>query len=432
MRRRLLRAITVVAALTVTLFGIPLAIAVSQLYQNDEVIRLEREAAQAGQQVGLEVGGGDPVELPSGRSGSIVGLYDRQGRRIEGRGPRRGDAIVTRALAGTVADSVSSDQLVVGVPVSRAERIIGVVRAARARSYATSRAHRAWIVMLGLGGVAVAVAALSAVVLSRRLARPIERLSGSAARLGSGNFALVEQRSGIPEIDAADAALRRTAQRLAGVLGRERAFSADASHQLRTPLAALRLDIETELIGDPEPRARAVLERSLIQVDRLQETTTALLQLARDAPRGGAATDVAAVLSDARDHWQSTLAARGRPLRVLTPADLAPVSISASALKEILAVLLDNATSHGSGVVNVTVRQAHDVVRIDVTDEGSGVANEPDLFRRRAAGGGGHGIGLTLARSLAEAEGGRLSYAAAAQTTTFTLMLTTQPVTSSR
>jgi signal transduction histidine kinase len=83
---------------------------------------------------------------------------------------------------------------------------------------------------------------------------------------------------------------------------------------------------------------------------------------------------------------------------------------SAAAVRQILAVLVDNSVQHGAGTVTVTARDAGGALAVDVSDQGSGLAVPADqLFARRAPGASGHGIGLALARSLAEAEGGRLS-----------------------
>src|SRR6185295_12731300 len=115
------------------------------------------------------------------------------------------------------------------------------------------------------------------------------------------------------EVDEVGAALDATAARLDELLQRERAFSADASHQLRTPLQALRIELEAaELRGDAPPEVQTALR----QVDRLEATIATLLAVARDVPRRGSAIDMGAVLEAARDRWHGPLAAESRPLRV--------------------------------------------------------------------------------------------------------------------
>src|SRR4051812_20561579 len=114
-------------------------------------------------------------------------------------------------------------------------------------------------------------------VLGRRLAVPLERLARAARRLGQGDFASRAPRGGVAEADEIAAALDDTARRLGDLVARERAFSAGASHQLRTPLAALRIELEAlELRSEAPPE----LARALAQVERLQTTIDTLLAVA--------------------------------------------------------------------------------------------------------------------------------------------------------
>jgi signal transduction histidine kinase len=129
-----------------------------------------------------------------------------------------------------------------------------------------------------------------------------------------------------------------------------------------------------------------------------------------------------ALLEEVRQNWHADLAARGRPLRIETAPEPPVCLASTAAVRQILDVLVDNAVRHGAGAVTLVVRESGDALAIDVIDEGTVIGDDSgDLFRRRTAASG-HGIGLAMARSLAEADGGRLLLGRPSPPT-FTLLL---------
>jgi signal transduction histidine kinase len=313
----------------------------------------------------------------------------------------------------------------VAVPLVTNERVSGVVRATRGDEAVEARSRRAWLGLAGVAAGLIAAAALAAAALGRRLARPLERLAGSARRLGDGDFSARAPTSGVAELDGVGAALNVTAQRLDELLSRERAFSSDASHQLRTPLAALRIELEAmELRALDAPE----LPAALAQVDRLQATIDTLLNAARDIRPRDARSDLRALLDEAEPRWRAALAADSRPVRTLVRARAAVAAASPAVVAEVLEVLVSNARIHGAGAVTVVVRDAPGGLAVDVCDEGRGLTGPPeDAFGRRSESGDGHGIGLALARSLAHSEGGRLSVTDPGPGPVFTLLLRSAP-----
>jgi len=406
-RRRLILSIAAVAALAVLLLAIPLGIVLGRHYRDEELLRLQRDTVAATREIDVPSTRGDRVELP--RSSDRLTVYDRAGRRVAGPGPPSAPPMVRATLQrGKLAEASPGGELTVAVPLLAGERVTGAVLAQRSDHAAVHDTRGAWLV-LGLVALGIiAAAALAAALLGRRLAQPLERLSVAARRLGDGDFSVRSERSGVLELDQVSAAIDATAERLDKLLRRERAFSADASHQLRTPLQALRLELEAvELRPDAPPEVAA----AIAQVDRLTATIDTLLAVARDAgPRQGT-TDLGELLDDAELRWRGSLAAAGRPLRVRVRTPDTKARASAPVVSEVLDVLLGNAERHGDGAVTVTLQRRDGWLALDVTDEGDGFADTTTAFDRRSGDGSGHGIGLALARSLADAEGGRLTIA---------------------
>jgi signal transduction histidine kinase len=422
--RRIFGAILGVAVLAVAAFGVPLAVAIEQAVRGQATSRLAVEAARAGADVPADfVTSQDLVDLPASTDGSRLALYDPAGRRRAGDGPERSDAIVRRALGGEVASGVSGDALVVAVPLTENGHVYGGVRGALPEDGVEAPVRWLWTAMAVLGLVTIALAAVVGRWLAGRLGRPVAGLADSAARLGDGDFSIHAGRSGVRELDAAAAAIETTAERLGSALARERAFSSHASHQLRTPITALRVGLETAQLT-PNADPGQAIAKALEQVDRLETTVEDLLLLARDRPVAREPLAVQPLLDEVEHAWRGRLAADARPLRVRTEADLPPVRASAPAVRQVLNVLLDNALKHGRGAVEVHARAAGSGVVIEVQDEGPGIAGDPEaVFHARARGAPNGGIGLTLARSLAEVEGGRLLLHAPGPRPTFSLVL---------
>ncbi|MCW2991731.1 MAG: sensor histidine kinase [Solirubrobacterales bacterium] len=419
MRRRLALTIAAVATVAIVLFALPLAAVLHRSYLDEELLRLQRDTVAATRQIDAAAPSGDPVELPSG--GDVLTVYDAGGRRIAGPGPAQADGLVREALAnGRPATRRSGGALLAAIPLLSNERVAGAVLATRSDDRVDRDTRRAWLLLAALAIVLIGLAAFAAVLFGRRLSAPLERLADAARRLGSGDFSVRAPRSGVGEIDAVGTALDSAAARLEDMVGRERSFSADASHQLRTPLAALRLELEAMALDDER---NVGLQAAIAQVDRLQSTIHTLLAVAREPSEGDAVADLVALVDDALERWRGPLAGAGRALRS-TPAE-GPTEVRArpGVVSEILDVLLDNATRHGAGEVLVAVRSLDGLVAVDVGDQGPGFADPEAAFTRRSGESPGHGIGLALARALAHAEGGRLSITAPGPRPVLSLLL---------
>ncbi|MGY1621970.1 sensor histidine kinase [Geodermatophilus sp. SYSU D00965] len=415
MRTRIIGVALLASVLAICLFGLPLGAGVLQYALQHERSHLVSIASDVAIEVSADVDDRDPVDpealadLGDDDRVRYAAVYDEGGDRLAGSVPTVDDEVLAAALGGEVSSGTDDGVLVAAVPVTHSEDVIGAVLVTSSRGAVLGEVVLVWAGMAGLAVAAVVMAWLVGRRQARRLAGPLEDLEDRARRLGDGDFSVRSRRGGIEEIDSVGAALDATAARLDDMLARERAFSADASHQLRTPLAGLRLRLEAALEqtdADPRPAIAA----SLVDADRLEATIEELLTLARAGQGGQAApVDLHALLGELAPEWGARLALHRRDLAVHVEPATPEAWASTAAVRQVLAVLLDNAITHGRGTVTVAVREAAGAVAIDVRDEGPGVpADDGRLFARRADRRDGHGIGLALARRLAESAQGRL------------------------
>ncbi|WP_018681585.1 sensor histidine kinase [Actinokineospora enzanensis] len=397
MRKRIILLALAAAILATTLFGLPLALSIAKYYLHNERAELERVAAR----VAIS-----RTTIPAEFQDDTIAWYSPSGIRTLGSGPPTADQAVQEATEhNEVTHHTTTTEMVVAVPAET-----GTVRVATPIGEVIRQTGLTWLAMTVLAALALTLSWLAARRMAARLAHPLETLTTAARSLGNGDFTVRTARTGIPEIDSVGASLDSTAHRLGETLDRERAFSANASHQLRTPLTGLRLQLESALQDphtDPYDTIRACLETT----DRLERTVDDLLTLARATPTA-AETDLPTLLAETRTAWE---AHHDRPLHITAHGAPDPHASSA-AVRQILQVLLDNAQTHGTGAVTITARDAGETLAIDVADEGA----FPDLDPFAP----GDGIGLPLARRLAEAEGGRLVLASTTPTR-FTLLLPT-------
>lgn len=431
LRARILAVTLLVTGLAVLAFGVPLAVALTRLENQRVVLSLEREASHVIATVPDEAlsaeAAGERTPLPhfvTHRGGMLIGIYAASGARLAGAGPATSPLAARATGLGHDVSGTEAGQLVAALSLRADRPSTAAVRVAIAGGDVHEDALAGGLAMLGLGVAILAVAGLGSFLLARRLTRPLERLAGSARLLGDGDFTVRTPASGLPEIDAVAASVDATAARLGALLERERAFSSNASHQLRSPLTALRLNLETGALDGADPQAVAAV---VAELDRLEATLDGLLALTRDIEPPRAPFTVPPLLAQLAARWQGPATRAGRALRVHAPEDLPHARGSAASLGHVLDVLVDNALQHGRGLVSVAASSGGGVVKIDVSDEGDGVAGDPEApFQRRSHLARGHGIGLSLARSLVEADGGRLDLTRTGPRPVFTVLLPAQ------
>jgi signal transduction histidine kinase len=310
---------------------------------------------------------------------------------------------VDLAAAGRALTARADGGVEVVLPVAGAGGV-AVVRTFVPDAELRQGVRESWLVLVGVGVGLLGVTAVAGVLIARRLTWSVLELSAVAQRLGAGDLTARVEPSGPAEVASVGRVLNGLGARVAGLLTAEREVVADLSHRLRTPITALRLDVD--LLTDAEERARmsAHVDHLVAGVDDVIRTAR---QPVQDAP--SRRCDAAAVVRERARFWGVLAADQGRGLRVDVPTDEVVVGLDATALGGALDVLVDNVFHHTPGRTPfaLVVEPGRATVRVGVEDDGPGLAGE-ELARRGRSGAGSTGLGLDVARSTAERAGGRL------------------------
>ncbi|MEV8526825.1 MULTISPECIES: ATP-binding protein [unclassified Streptomyces] len=278
------------------------------------------------------------------------------------------------------------------------------------RSTVTKEVGRTLLIIGAVALLAIVSAVLLAVRQANKLTSPLTDLAETAERLGSGDPRPRHKRYGVPELDRVADVLDASADRIGRMLTAERRLAADASHQLRTPLTALSMRLEEIALTDDLDTVKEEATIALTQVERLTDVVERLLTNSRD-PRTGSAVvfSLDEVVKQQLEEWRSAYRSAGRAIVRSGKTGLKAVG-TPGAVAQVLAALIENSLMHGGGTVAVRTRVTGNQAVVEVTDEGPGVP--PDLgariFERTISGRNSTGIGLAVARDLAEADGGRL------------------------
>ena len=338
------------------------------------------------------------------------------GQRYDTPGRPEVEAALDRVVSAGVRPSrdEGGDIVVAAAPVVEDGELVGVVRISRDVEDVQGNVTTATLV---IGAVAVAglVAGLVlAFVLARSLSKPLSGLALAARRLGRGDLTTrAGPVSGGDELEQLGRSFDEMAARMERAMRAQREFVANASHQLRTPLTGIKLRIESALAESDDPGVRHELRAMDAEVDRMAGMVDSLLVMARDIEEGhdthveahAAAVTAAERWADRATAAGATISVTGEPvIAVANPGDLG----------QVLDVVLDNAITYAPGPIEI--RTAPDETRaiVSVLDRGPGIASEDRprvterFYRARASRGPGSGLGLEIARELAEKWGGWL------------------------
>lgn len=260
---------------------------------------------------------------------------------------------------------------------------------------------RAWTSISVLGAALLISAVLVGARLGRRISTPVTDLAAVAHRLREGDLDARAEPSGPPETVELGVALNRLAARITELLATERAAVGDLAHRLRTPVTALRLDVES--LRDPEMAIR--LQQ---HVAHLQRTVDAIVKDARQPIRNAMASscDAAQVVRDRIAFWSALAEDQGRTLSVEIPEQPCEVAVDSRDLRDIVDILVDNIFAHTSDGVPFTIGLSPGGAGVVLTvhDEGPGFDEDPDEGRVGVS-----GLGLQIVRRSVAGFGGEVT-----------------------
>ncbi|MEU2392946.1 ATP-binding protein [Streptomyces sp. NPDC007369] len=392
MRRRLINSTLAVVLVVIAVFGVSLVIVETRTITSSAQDRIESEALRLVGIVEANVLERRPVD------------YDALAEQLD---PGRYARITVPGQPAVEVGTMISGDVIRGTARGEQGELVVVEES---RATVTQEVVRTLAVVGAVALLAVVAAVLLAVRQANRLASPLTDLAETAERLGSGDPRPRHRRYGVPELDRVADVLDSSAERIGRMLTAERRLAADASHQLRTPLTALSMRLEEITVTENLETVREEATIALTQVERLTDVVQRLLTNSRD-PRTGSAVpfDLDEVVKQQVEEWRPAYRSAGRAIVRSGKTGVRAVG-TPGAVSQVLATLVENALMHGGGTVALRTRVAGNQAVLEVTDEGPGVP--PDLgnriFERAISGRNSTGIGLAVARDLAEADGGRL------------------------
>ncbi|MEV5979308.1 ATP-binding protein [Streptomyces sp. NPDC052114] len=392
MRRRLINSTLAVVLVVIAVFGVSLVIVETRTISSSAQERVDSEALRLASIVDSRLISDERITgdvLSDQVAGDRYARIDIPGRAPIEIGDRPAGDVISATRPGEQGEMVTVEE-----PKAAVTREVG----------------RTLLIIAAVALLAIVAAVLLAVRQANRLASPLTDLAETAERLGSGDPRPRHKRYGVPELDRVADVLDSSAERIGRMLTAERRLAADASHQLRTPLTALSMRLEEITVTDELDTVKEEATIALAQVERLTDVVERLLTNSRD-PRTGSAVsfDLDEVIKQQLEEWRPAYRSVGRAIVSSGKRHLEAVG-TPGAVAQVLAALIENSLMHGGGTVALRTRVTGNQAVIEVTDEGPGVP--PDLgariFERTISGRNSTGIGLAVARDLAEADGGRL------------------------
>ncbi|MFC5214412.1 sensor histidine kinase [Streptomyces coerulescens] len=440
MIRQLIRSYVLLVAVAIALFTVPVAFTLTDQLRGDTADSVRREADT----MALLLGNGNTPscaaldEMARAYAGQTPGQVEVTGRCGTGLPSPRQDAALTRALddGRSTTDWGSSfiwgPELKVTVPARSSAvdldgdnrgPVVGAVRIVYSTGDLSERLWQIWGFRAGLAVAVLAVAAVIGAAAARRITRPLRQLNDMASKFSDGDLTARSPVTGPPETQTLARTLNQGAERLETLVASQRIFVADASHQLRTPLTALRLSLDNIADGVDDDFVKEDVEQATAEVVRMSRLVNGLLVLARAEAKVTAAEPLALVdiVCERLDVWRPAADERGVTITLGVSADDRPLVLASPGhLDQVLDNVLSNAleVSPDGGRITVQVEAKGEAVVLSVLDEGPGM---PDTDKSRAfdrfwrgrglTGKSGSGLGLAVVKQLVTDDGGTVTLA---------------------
>ncbi|GAA3191735.1 MULTISPECIES: ATP-binding protein [Streptomyces] len=392
MRRRLINSTLAVVLVVIAVFGLSLVVVETRTIQAGAQESVASEAVRLVGIVESRIGSGEKITSDALSEQITVHRYARI--KVPGTAPIE---IGTRPTGDVIESRMTGD---------RGEQ----VTVQESRATVNEEIGRTLLVILAVALLAIVAAVGLAIRQAHRLTAPLTDLAETAERLGSGDPRPRHRRYGVQELDRVADVLDASAERIARMLTAERRLAADASHQLRTPLTALSMRLEEITLTDDPDTVKEEATIALAQVERLTDVVQRLLTNSRD-PRSGSAVafDLDEVVKQQVEEWRPAYRSAARSIVRSGKKGLRAVG-TPGAVAQVLATLIENSLMHGDGTVALRTRVTGNQAVVEVTDAGPGVSADlgSRVFERTVSGRNSTGLGLAVARDLAEADGGRL------------------------
>jgi heavy metal sensor kinase len=329
---------------------------------------------------------------------------------------------------------------VLTMPVIEAGRVTGLIQVGMSQEGLYETRRRFLLTMAAVFPLALLLAGGGGWVLARRALKPVDRMTEAAHRISAEHLAERLESTGTDdELDRLANTLNGMLSRLDAAFSQIRQFSADASHELQTPLTILKGELEVALRSPRSPdEYQRILKSALEEIDRIAHLVEGLLLLARadagvlrmdDRP-----VDLAQVVEEV--YAQAKILPRAQPIDLrLGAVERVSIQGDHERLRRLLLNLVDNGIKYTppGGQVTLSLHRDGEWAALQVSDSGIGLTLEEQelIFQRfyraaeaRSRGDGGAGLGLCIARSIAEAHGGSIRIKSApGQGSTFTVLL---------